>query len=105
MEQLAHAACVTLGIALALTGTQPSACLCPPTTPDFAGECHWTVHYVEVTLNNLPVPGFCLLGFVKPGGTSFCQESGESEDMSTVKYKASIATKTFISYFSADLSQ
>lgn len=102
--QRAHAACLTLGIVLALTGTQPSACPCPPTSP-LGNVTGLAVHCVELTWNNLPMPGFCLLGFVTPGGTSFCQESGESQDMSTVKYKAAIATKTFINYFSADLSQ
>lgn len=63
------------------------------------------VHCVEVTLNYLPGPGFCLQGFVRPGSASFCQESGESEEMSTLKYKAAIATKTFINYFPADLLQ
>ncbi|RLV88752.1 hypothetical protein DV515_00015332, partial [Chloebia gouldiae] len=37
-------------------------------------------------------------GFVRPGGASFCQQSGESEEMSSVNYKAAIATKTFINY-------
>lgn len=61
------------------------------------------VHCVEVILNSLPGPGFCLHGFVRPGVAGFCLESGESEEMSTVKYKAATATKILINYFSADL--
>lgn len=50
----------------------------------------WRWHWITYL-----VPGVCLQGFVRPEGASFCQESGESEEVSSVKYKAAIATKIY----------